>query len=274
VTPRQQENVHDALLAYWTSRDDATARQAASGVIDIGGRAGATAGGHLDRVAQLLARVCIDAGAPPAHVHYKAPTGDPTRRIGASTGFTLPGYYRPTKQWDLVVYHNHLPIVVVELKSQNGPSYGNNANNRAEEAIGNAVDLRHAREAGLVPGNPWTGYAFVLEDDSESRRERGANDRGMYLKDSIFNNWSYADRVRLLCQRLVKDGHYNAAWPVMTSRPTCPGTEAKPKKCPQFRNGIKNCVHKFGWLELDPMLLNYSRFVAEMEFQIKNYYKS
>ena len=81
-------------------------------------------------------------GAPESRVYYSAPEGDPLRAVlrpmTISQGVTLPGHFRPTKKWDLMVYapNRSHPNVAVELKSQNGPSYGNNANNRAEEATG------------------------------------------------------------------------------------------------------------------------------------------
>jgi hypothetical protein len=225
-----------------------------------------TAGGHLDWVAHLLAGVCIKAGVPDAQVYYSAPRDDQLRRREAARGCTLPGYYRPTKKWDLVAYHQGLPIVVVELKSQNGPSYGNNANNRVEEALGNAVDLARTCESGLLPMRPWTGYVFVLEDDSESRITRGSKDRGFHPKDEVFSDWSYADRIRILCQRLVEDNLYDAAWAVATSRPTCP-SERNPAKCPQVRRSAGH-LHEFGWSELDPGLLSYARFTAGMTTHI------
>lgn len=267
MTPEQKAQVHDALLAYWTSRDEAALRQAARGGSDVGGRAGATSGTHLDRVAQLLGRVCLAAGAPIEAVYYNAPKDDPNKRQGVAVGYTLPGYYRPTKQWDVVVYADGAPIVVVELKSQNGPSYSNNANNRAEEAIGNAVDLDRARAAGLLPGDPWTGYAFVIEDDEVSRLKRGKNDRGFYDKDAIFTDWSYVDRIRLLSQRLVEEKHYDAAWAVATSRPRCPG-----KDCPQIAAGYSVHEHQFTWRELDSDLLGYAGFVDAMASRIRQHY--
>ncbi len=42
---------------------------------------------------------------------------------------TLPGFSRPTKLWDLLVLYKNELIAVVELKSQIGPSFGNNFNN-------------------------------------------------------------------------------------------------------------------------------------------------
>jgi hypothetical protein len=54
---------------------------------------------------------------------------------------TLPGYFRPTKLWDLLVINEGRLIAALEFKSQVGPSFGNNFNNRTEEAIGTAHDL-------------------------------------------------------------------------------------------------------------------------------------
>ena len=50
---------------------------------------------------------------------------------------TLPGFFRPTKLWDLLVINQGKLIAAIEFKSQVGPSFGNNANNRCEEALGN-----------------------------------------------------------------------------------------------------------------------------------------
>ncbi|MET8268106.1 PaeR7I family type II restriction endonuclease [Micromonospora arida] len=272
MTPEQAQNVHDAVLAYWTSRDEAALRQAGKGAADIGERSGATSGGHLDRIAQLLGHVCIAAGAPPDAVYYNAPKGDPYKRTNVAMGYTLPGYYRPTKQWDVVVHFNGRPIVVIELKSQNGPSYSNNANNRAEEAIGNAIDLKRAEDAGLIPGAPWTGYVFVIEDDERSRGNDRAKDRGFYAKDAIFADWSYISRICLLGQRLVEDGHYNSAWVLATSRPTCPATYSKPERCAQINFNIEPHEHHFSWYEPDPGSLGYASFVAELASQIERFY--
>jgi len=272
MEPQQEQDVHDALLAYWTSRDEAALRQAARGkAVDVGARAGATSGGHLDQVARLLARVCLDAGAPIENVWYKSPAGDLNKRSNPAKGFTLPGYYRPTKQWDVVVHHDDAPIIVIELKSQNGPSYSNNANNRAEEAIGSAVDFARARESGLIPGQPWIGYVFIIEDDIFSRRIESGRESGRYRKDPIFTGWSYIDRVRLLSRRLIEDGHYDAAWAVATSRPNCPGTK-DPKKCPQLKTGTATHSHEFGWWELDPDQLGYAQFVAALTAEVQKHY--
>ncbi|GAA5139134.1 PaeR7I family type II restriction endonuclease [Pseudonocardia adelaidensis] len=249
LTPEQEADVAAALLAFWTSQDEAARAQQARGVNDVGGRAGVTSGGHLDRVAQLLGRICIGAGAPKEEVFYKYPVDDPNKRAGASIGYTLPGYYRPTKQWDLVVYRDNVPIVAIELKSQKGPSYSNNANNRAEEALGNALDFRRAQQAGLIPGDPWIGYVFVIQDDEKSRRGRGNQDRGRFPKDRMFEGWSYVERVRRLCQRLVEDEHYDRTWAVATSAPP-----------------------NFSWDEPDAELSGYVQFLTGLTAAIGRHY--
>lgn len=276
MTPEQREAVDRALYAYWTARDDAAAAQVAKGVVEPGGRAGVTAGAHLDYVAELLATACIAAGAPVDQVYFSAPKTSPLRRDGSAKGFTLPGYYRPTKKWDLVVWNSGVPIVVVELKSQNGPSYGNNANNRAEEAVGNAVDFERARYSGLIPGNPWVGYVYVIEDDVLSSRSGKAEP--MFVQpDADFATWSYAERVVELSHRLVGDGLYHGAWPIATSSPSCrDGGVIKSKRsnqgCSQLRAGLASCAHSFDWRELDPGRYGFGRFVDQMTARIRESY--
>ena len=91
-----------------------------------------------------------------------------TRRGSAG----LPGFYRPTKEWDIVVVVNGELLAAVELKSQVGPSFGNNFNNRTEEAMGSAVDLWTAYREGAfrASATPWLGYLLLLEDCPQSQR--------------------------------------------------------------------------------------------------------
>jgi len=58
----------------------------------------------------------------------------------SNRGAVVGGRFRSSKNWDfLVITPRKKLLVAIELKSQVG-SYGNNFNNRAEEAIGSAVD--------------------------------------------------------------------------------------------------------------------------------------
>jgi len=84
----------------------------------------------------------------------------------------LPGFFRPTKEWDLLVVKEGTLVVAIEAKSQVGPSFGNNFNNRTEEAMGSALDLWTAYREGAFHTNPqpFLGYFFMLEDCPSSRR--------------------------------------------------------------------------------------------------------
>src|SRR5437899_2087006 len=77
----------------------------------------------------------------------------------------LPGYFRATKDWDLVAVHQNHLVAAIEFKSQRGPSFGNNVNNRVEEALGNATDLWTAfREGAFGTDRPrpcWGGLCYL-----------------------------------------------------------------------------------------------------------------
>jgi restriction endonuclease XhoI-like protein len=281
VTQDHKEQVDRALLAYWVGREAASAAQRRRGKSDPGGRAGVTSGKHLDTVAQLLAQVCMGAGAPRSQVFYKTSTSDPNYRTKMGTGYTLPGFYRPTKEWDLVVYFENEPIIVLELKSQNGPSYGNNANNRAEEALGNSIDLAKACAAGLLPRTPWRGYVYVIEDDVISRLDdRGQTESSRLKRDPAFNRWSYIGRVDHLCTRMVESGFYDGTWAIATSRPTCKTKSSDLKvlreHCAQYAIDKKTVPavhrHEFGWWEPNPQQTGYLQFIASLTEEIGRYY--
>ena len=84
---------------------------------------------------------------------------------------SLPGFFRPTKLWDLLIINDSRLVAALELKSQVGPSFGNNFNNRTEEAIGTArrsVDSISRRRFRQAP-RPFVGWLMLVEDAPESR---------------------------------------------------------------------------------------------------------
>ena len=76
--------------------------------------------------------------------------------IKTRLGLELPGYFRPEKKWDLLVVSRMQLVCAIEFKSQVGPSFGNNFNNRTEEALGNAEDIWTAYREGLLGAGPRT----------------------------------------------------------------------------------------------------------------------
>lgn len=103
-------------------------------------------------------------------------------------------------------------VAALEFKSQVGPSFGNNFNNRTEEAIGTAIDFWTAfREGafGKTP-RPFVGWLMLVEDTPASRSPvRDASPNFRVFPE--FRSASYADRYKILCDKLVKENLYTAA---------------------------------------------------------------
>jgi hypothetical protein len=140
--------------------------------------------------------------------------------IRTRTGLQLPGYYRPEKKWDLLVISRDQLVLAVEFKSQVGPSFGNNVNNRAEEALGNAADIWVAyREGrfGEAPA-PFLGYFFLLED-CPAVHSPVANAEPYFKVDPVFVGASYARRYQVLCERLLLERLYNACCLTLAIKP-------------------------------------------------------
>ena len=139
--------------------------------------------------------------------------GLPDTHIFVNSHLELPGYFRPTKNWDmLVVSRGHL-IAALEFKSQRGPSFGNNFNNRTEEAIGTAHDIWTAYREGAFgkKPRPWIGWVMLLESCPKSMTPvkvvephfkvfpefRGATYAKRYMKFS-FAGWCWKSSMTVL----------------------------------------------------------------------------
>ncbi|MGH3585158.1 MAG: PaeR7I family type II restriction endonuclease [Pseudonocardia sp.] len=192
------EDYDAAVRAFWAGRDLQTHKQIQSGKADAGTRGSVTGGQHLSALQDLIA----EQFAPLVEL------GAEVRKSGI---IPLPGYYRRAKNWDIVVTRHGALVAAIECKSQSG-SFGNNFNNRTEEAIGTATDLWRAYEAGLVGTvKPWLGFVFVCEHAPGSTqvvRDQGVS---LYRPDWAFDNSSYMTRYQLLFQRLVRERLYDAA---------------------------------------------------------------
>ncbi len=108
--------------------------------------------------------------------------------------------------------HERTLIAAIEAKSQVGPSFGNNFNNRTEEAIGSALDLWTAfrEKAYLESPQPFLGYFFMLEDCNASNRPVSVEEPHFKVFPE-FVGASYMRRYELLCRKLVLERHYTAS---------------------------------------------------------------
>jgi len=145
-------------------------------------------------------------------------SGIQNANIFISKKITLPGYFRPSKDWDLIVKVGDNLIAVIEVKSHVG-SFGNNFNNRVEEALGSATDFWSAyKEATFKPSSrPWLGYLIMLEDHPKSQAEGRPKKLQHYDVRPEFQSVSYAKRYEIFCERLVRERLYDAACFIMSS---------------------------------------------------------
>jgi hypothetical protein len=191
----------DAVKLFWGNREAALARQIKSGNQDAGSRGAVTAGKNMDGFLTIAQTLIKANGLALADICVQ-------QRV-----LTLPGFFRPTKLWDMLVIHKGQLVAALEFKSQVGPSFGNNFNNRSEEAIGTAHDLWTAYREGAfgtdVP-RPFVGWVMLVEDCTRSNTAV-ADKQPHFPVDPAFKRASYTQRYDLLCKRLVQEGLYTSA---------------------------------------------------------------
>lgn len=101
-----RKQVAAAVAHFWTTRKQQESRQGEkSGRRDAGSRTAVTGGKQLDGFVAWVQRILQDAGMRKEDVHI-----DRRRTV-------LPGYFRATKEWDLVVTVDGKLLATVEFKS-------------------------------------------------------------------------------------------------------------------------------------------------------------
>ncbi|HET6401747.1 MAG TPA: PaeR7I family type II restriction endonuclease [Candidatus Kapabacteria bacterium] len=193
-----QRRFQEAVQFFWDSRISALSGQRERGVADTGNRGAATANRQMSKLEELIVSSLEDVG-----LHQNC--------FRTRSAIELPGYYRPEKQWDLLIVDDGKLICALEFKSQVGPSFGNNFNNRVEEAIGSASDIWVAyREGRFGTHRPLLGYFFLLED-CPAVHNTVAVRQPHFPIDPIFQNSGYGRRYQILCERLLLERLYDTA---------------------------------------------------------------
>lgn len=217
-----QEALRKAVENFWRVRDAQLKKQAQKGSQDAGTRGAVTGGAQMGAVEALVLDQIKSMGLASLEV-----------RTGQK--LELPGYYRPEKKWDLLVLQSGKLVAAVEFKSQVGPSFGNNFNNRTEEAIGSANDLWTAFREGRfgTEVRPFLGYFFLLEDCPRVHSPV-KNAEPHFKVDPVFVGASYAKRYELLLRRLVLENLYDAACLVLSPNQV-PATFSHPSEDLTFK---------------------------------------
>ncbi|WP_242968521.1 PaeR7I family type II restriction endonuclease [Sulfobacillus sp. hq2] len=121
--------IQDAIRVFWSTRLSQQVKQREAGVQDQGTRGSVTGGKQMEGFIQLIRWLLLANGVKASEIF-------------TSGKLELPGFYRPAKQWDLVVVRHHPSgvkrlVATIEVKSHVG-SFSNNFNNRTEEAMGSS----------------------------------------------------------------------------------------------------------------------------------------
>lgn len=211
-------DVTAAVAAFWRSRGTAITKQAQGGSRDS-----VVSGKNMDGFVSLVGKVASHCGLPSEAV------------LTRKSQVVLPGFFRATKNWDVLVIHERRLLGVFEFKSQAG-SFGNNFNNRSEEVIGSAADLWVAHHHGAYsdgprrsrsrisenapallnpayqsdPRPPFLAWLMLLEESDASLAPVKC-DEPHYSVFEEFHGASYARRYQILCERLVERQLYSAA---------------------------------------------------------------
>lgn len=205
-----QENeaaLRDAVRHFWVTRGKQSTQQGGQGLDDRdrGARSAVTGGKQMDGFISLVYDLLISANVPESS-------------IAIDKKIELPGWFRAEKKWDLVVVHNCELFAALEFKSQIGPSFGNNFNNRTEEALGSATDIWAAyREGAFKPSSrPFLGYLMLLEDCDRSRSPVKVVQPHFKVFPE-FVSASYRDRYAILIEKLLRERLYDGACFLLSS---------------------------------------------------------
>lgn len=203
-----EEDVKNSIKVFWKSRNKGKRSS------QEGSRGSVIAGKNLDGFTKIIKNVAIHCGLPESAVI-----------VNGRKALTIPGYFRPIKMWDAIIFYEGHLLAAFELKSQVG-SFGNNFNNRSEESIGSASDFwtAHREKAFSVRNSsknkykngkhvliqPFLGYLMLLEESEESTRPVGVNEEYYHVFPE-FKDASYAERYCVLLARLISEKLYNSA---------------------------------------------------------------
>src|SRR3984957_5685924 len=231
LNPKLEKDLRRAIKHFWSTRETQAQKQGSkTGARDAGARTAVTGGRQMDGFVSLVRDHLCKSGLPAAHVYCE-------KRV------ELPGWYRPEKKWDLLIVADGQFLAGIEFKSQVG-SFGNNYNNRTEEAIGSAADIWSAyREGAFKPSaRPWLGYLMLLEEAPESVRPVRAPEPHFKVFPE-FKEASYAKRYEVLLTKLVRERLYDASCFLMSSAAEGrKGLYREPSAELGFRNFVESLI--------------------------------
>ena len=152
VLPPFEDRLSKAVAHYWRTLDAQKGKQKAG--TDHGNRSAVTGGKQMDGFCSLVEWLLLQNGLGEASIYVRS------RR-------EIPGYFRPTKDWDMIVVHEGHLVAAVEFTSVRVAPHDKDVNVRMEETIILAANAWRAfREGicGMASPRPWLGWVMLFED--------------------------------------------------------------------------------------------------------------
>lgn len=232
-----------AVRQFWSTRGNQSIKQGkTSGVRDTGERSAVTGGRQMDGFVDLIQSLLIENGIKEGEIFCRRDC-------------ELPGFFRAEKKWDLLVVRREQLVVGIEFKSHVGPSFGNNFNNRSEEAIGSATDLWTAFREGAYPegSRPWLGYLMLLEETEGSKRPVSVREPHFSVFRE-FRHSSYSKRYEILLAKLVRERLFDSCCLLLSNRSNeGDGEYVEPSKSLGFDHFVKSMLAQIiSHLSLNP----------------------
>lgn len=194
------DEIEPLLANWWREKNLAVVKLAAAGKSDTGAQARNAK--HMQSMAAFVRQMFIDAGLAPHEVTIDS---------------VIPGYYRRSKNWDVVAMHKGQLVGVVEMKSQER-SPGNNANNRIEEAVGSAADAHAVQELTGAFGDlgVWAAWCMTFNRDCETGLPIKLKGVPKFPIEAAFTPMTYAGQYATAIQRFISQNVYQAGWMLTT----------------------------------------------------------
>src|SRR5450759_156570 len=161
VLPPFQDRLRKAVAHYWRTLAEQSHKQQAGK--DHGRRSAVTGGKQMDGFCELVDWVLRENGLDEASIYVRSDR-------------EIPGFFRPTKEWDMLVVHEGRTVAALESTPQRVPPLVGDSNIRVEETIGMAADIWRAfgkGAYGTARPRPWLGWVMLFEDRTVSTPSYG-----------------------------------------------------------------------------------------------------
>jgi len=133
-------------------------------------------------------------------------------RFIVTTGrLSLPGFFRPTQRWDMLVLRGGLLVAALAFKALRGPSLDDDLRDCTEEALGSALDFwasYRSNAFGHGAPRPWLGWLLLVED-CPGATNPVAPEATHFEVAPAFAGTSSLAQCALLLRRLRQEGLYD-----------------------------------------------------------------